>query len=577
MLYFAAFFTNGDISLPTGLGARPKIRTNVPLGVSEIGRQPSEMADDLEPGLRRVNRSQSMQYKKKPKNLELRARSTDHGHSRPKSNIEYTRYHVGLDQERGHVKYTTHIKLQEDITEFDLPGERSPGDRLPDRLPGDTSPGDRLPDWLPGDRSPGDRLPDRLPGDQSDRLPADRLPDRLKGDRVRNRFEDDRLPNRLPGDELPDRLPGDRLPDRLPGDRLLRDRKERNKHRSEKSQLGSRPIIDPRKGSNVDSEVNVSDYDRTLPVKEILTGGLGINDDLLLENTLTDDDLRQLGSDSLNNFVSKRLKDLDITIQDDPPETDDFLTLTPAETLQFEPRQPESRTPELRTPELRTPDSRPGSRTQESQEFRPPESPSWENRNNRRTNNPINSQTRGNGNNPRPLNIDRNECDPAARSYDNDQGLNVNLNTSQDKFNKTQSPQGFSILNNDPLVGNKTIPSKNIYQETDPGRPPASPRVVRSSRTAQEHADTSIVQTCPICSESFDCTISHSEFANHVDECITRNQDADDDSIVLQEREERMCPMCNQVFSDAIPQDEFETHVNDHFDLNFEIVPSSEA
>lgn len=91
-----------------------------------------------------------------------------------------------------------------------------------------------------------------------------------------------------------------------------------------------------------------------------------------------------------------------------------------------------------------------------------PQSPSWEDRNNRRTRPPANPQSTS-GANPRPLNIDRNECEPSARSYDNSQPQNVNLNTGQEKFRNSSRP-GFAILNNDPLVGNKTIPSKNIYQ-----------------------------------------------------------------------------------------------------------------
>lgn len=427
---------NGDVSMPTGLGARPKIRSNVP-SVPELSRYAAEGDDDMEDSLK-VRRSQSMQYKKKPKNLELRSRGVDASHSRPKSNIEYTRYHIDTDRGKGHVKYTTHIKLQEDITEIDL----------------------------------------------------------------------------------------------------SRDKREKNVFRSEQNR--TRPLIDPRKGSQ--SELGVSVFDREdLPASEIITGGNRIDD--ILENSF-EDDLKILGSDSL---VCK-LPDDDIT-EEMSPEPDEFLTLTPAEQMQFEPQEP-------------------------------PESPSWENRNNRRSQVTPNSQTRGNGSgNPRPLNIDRNECDRTSRSYDNNQGLNVNLNTSKDKFNNPHSPQGFSILNNDPLVGNKTIPSKNIYQETtDPSRPPPSPRVgARPSRTAQEHDDPVVLQTCPICSENFESSVTLGEFEAHVDECIARNNTEDDDSLVLQEREERMCPMCNKVFSDAVPQSEFEVHVNDHFDLNFEIVPNSEA
>ncbi len=160
---------------------------------------------------------------------------------------------------------------------------------------------------------------------------------------------------------------------------------------------------------------------------------------------------------------------------------------------------------------------------------------------------------------PRPLNIERNQHEDhgaSARSYDNT-GHNINLNTSSEKFKSDISrPENIPILNNDPLVGNKTIPSKNIYHDEE-----TAVRVPPSDRSRNQE-----VRTCPICNDDFLASALLEDIERHTAECgVTPSSP---------EEAERVCPMCNSIFPDTVSQREFETHVNDHFADDFEVLTS---
>ena len=174
----------------------------------------------------------------------------------------------------------------------------------------------------------------------------------------------------------------------------------------------------------------------------------------------------------------------------------------------------------------------------------------------------------------RSLNIERNNYRPTGsnpRSYDNTT-QNVNLNTSGgEKFTATEATGEQPYLNNNPLVGHKTIPQRNLYPGTGANRgptpePTAPPR--RSGRVPVEQASgeeaAPELRNCPVCNEDFPSHMAMDEFQQHVLECTGRT--------------ERICPMCDAGFPDEVLQSEFERHVNEHFEddttLQFEVLQS---
>ena len=159
----------------------------------------------------------------------------------------------------------------------------------------------------------------------------------------------------------------------------------------------------------------------------------------------------------------------------------------------------------------------------------------------------------------RSINIERNEYDnqgATPRSYDNTT-QNVNLNRSGlDKFpsNVEVRQDRHPILNNNPLVGHKAIPHRNIYREPPPGGAAADnvappPRVAVEQVVVQEGVEP---RNCPVCMEDFSSSVPMEEFQQHVLECTGLP--------------ERICPMCETTFPEEVPQSEFERHVNSHFE-----------
>ena len=174
--------------------------------------------------------------------------------------------------------------------------------------------------------------------------------------------------------------------------------------------------------------------------------------------------------------------------------------------------------------------------------------------------NHLENQLRPQGTNhqPRPLNIERNECTGiTTRSYDNN-SQNINLNVGlKSKDSPPQSKPELPVLNNDPLLGHKPIASCNIYQEEKDIEGATGQRVGRP---------------CPVCNHFFPVTMAMEDFQRHVLECNNPPEnhgggfDADD----------RVCPVCDSTFPVSIPMENFERHVNAHFDdndvLSFEVL-----
>jgi hypothetical protein len=174
------------------------------------------------------------------------------------------------------------------------------------------------------------------------------------------------------------------------------------------------------------------------------------------------------------------------------------------------------------------------------------------------------------GSQPRPLNIERNDCDSSGsqhRSHDNTtQNVNLNTGLSRKYPEELSSTPRPTYLNNDPLVGHKIIANRNIYQgelQDDGGLVPlAVPQrpVVEVADGGQE------TRSCPVCNEGFPETVPMGQFQQHVLDCVGPPSPP---------QEERACPVCNTVYPESFPQAEFEAHVNGHFPedpLRFEIL-----
>jgi hypothetical protein len=161
---------------------------------------------------------------------------------------------------------------------------------------------------------------------------------------------------------------------------------------------------------------------------------------------------------------------------------------------------------------------------------------------------------------PRPLNIERNEdVTNSRRSYDNTT-QNINLNVQTDK-DRPARPDNL-ILNNDPLVGHKVIPNRNIYREE-------AAYLKDGHQVAVTPGDA--MRTCPICNVDFPTSTSMEEFQQHVLDCCDSTESERQPQSALSEGatltvEARVCPICNSEFPYLIDQKDFEDHVNGHFE-----------
>ncbi|XP_074652134.1 uncharacterized protein LOC141906728 [Tubulanus polymorphus] len=171
---------------------------------------------------------------------------------------------------------------------------------------------------------------------------------------------------------------------------------------------------------------------------------------------------------------------------------------------------------------------------------------------------------------PRPLNIERNDgcAETMPKSYDN-MTQNVNLLMSHETEN-TDASSGSRFapnlfLNNDPLIGHKTIPNKNIYRDEVDKMSNNSSSNVKTAAAAPVDS----CRMCPICRMDFANTlITMEEIQQHVLECCETPDELEGEIIpghVISE-DDRVCPVCSEQYPDSIPQADYESHVNSHFD-----------